>query len=208
MPGPHDRPQPDGSDVRPLVEADDAAASAVLAAAFASDPLLSWGVRPEATREASLRGLFGVGIRHHWRPPGSCLVEEHHRAVAIWLPPGDKHGYLQQLRMLPPMVNVLRRNTPRMMRLGMAMDGAHPKQPCYYLSVLGVAPEWQGRGYGAALMQPVLDRCDADGVGAYLEATSPRNKALYERHGFVARDPLTVGDSPPTWPMWRDPQGR
>jgi hypothetical protein len=31
-------------------------------------------------------------------------------------------------------------------------------------------------------MRPIVDRCGEEKVPAYLEATSPRNRALYERH--------------------------
>jgi hypothetical protein len=55
-------------------------------------------------------------------------------------------------------------------------------------------------------MRPVLDRCDAEKVPAYLEATSPRNRALYERHGFEVTEEFTLGpESPPLWRMWRPP---
>jgi hypothetical protein len=35
-------------------------------------------------------------------------------------------------------------------------------------------------------MGPVLERCDREGVRAYLDAASERNRRLYERHGFQA----------------------
>jgi hypothetical protein len=55
-------------------------------------------------------------------------------------------------------------------------------------------------------MFPLLSRCDAEGVPAYLEASSPRNRALYERHGFEVTQEFRVGaDAPPIWGMWRDP---
>ena len=44
--------------------------------------------------------------------------------------------------------------------------------------------------------------CNAD-MPAYLEASSPRNKALYERHGFVEVGLIQAGSSPPMWPMLR-----
>jgi hypothetical protein len=34
-------------------------------------------------------------------------------------------------------------------------------------------------------MAPVLARCDREGMRAYLDATSQRNRRLYERHGFA-----------------------
>jgi hypothetical protein len=44
-----------------------------------------------------------------------------------------------------------------------------------------------------------------EGSPAYLEATSRRNRALYERHGFVTIGELTVADCPPLYAMWRPP---
>jgi hypothetical protein len=54
-------------------------------------------------------------------------------------------------------------------------------------------------------MAPVLERCDREGARAYLDATSERNKRLYERHGFQAEDPFASPGGPPLWPMWRQP---
>ncbi|QYN34952.1 hypothetical protein K1T35_42510 [Pseudonocardia sp. DSM 110487] len=51
---------------------------------------------------------------------------------------------------------------------------------------------------------PRLVRADADGLPAYLEATSLRSRSLYERHGFRdAGDPIQLPDGPSLWPMWR-----
>jgi GNAT superfamily N-acetyltransferase len=85
------------------------------------------------------------------------------------------------------------------------LDAHHPHEPHEYLWFVGVVPAARGRGIGSALMAPVLQRADRAGVPAYLEATSPRNKALYERHGFRATAPITVGGTPPIWPMYRPP---
>ncbi len=51
----------------------------------------------------------------------------------------------------------------------------------------------------------MLARADREGSPAYLEATSRRNRALYERHGFVTIGELTVADCPPLYAMWRPP---
>ena len=86
------------------------------------------------------------------------------------------------------------------------LEAAHPKAGHFYLAVLGVEPESQGRGLGSALMFPVLRRCDAERIPAYLEASSPRNRDLYLRHGFEVTRELRVGSgAPPIWGMWREP---
>ncbi len=64
------------------------------------------------------------------------------------------------------------------------MAGFHPHEPHWYIPLIGVDPVFQGRGYGSQLLQHGLVACDRDHQPAYLEATSPTNRSLYERHGF------------------------
>ena len=76
----------------------------------------------------------------------------------------------------------------------------------YFLNLLAVLPERQGQGLGSALLAHTLDRCDREGVPAYLDATSEDNRRLYERHGFEAGAPYAPAGGPPLYPMWRDPR--
>jgi hypothetical protein len=55
------------------------------------------------------------------------------------------------------------------------------------------------------VLRPILERLDAEGAPAYLEATSAQSRPLYERHGFVATRSLTLPDGPTLTAMWRDP---
>ena len=127
----------------------------------------------------------------------------------MWELPGQwKLGVLDQLRLLPSMARINGRLLPRILRAIAALESNHPVEEHYYLPFVGVEPEWQGRGLGVALMRPVLDRCDQEKVPAYLEASSPRNRALYERHGFDVTEEFYLGaGSPPLWRMWRAPNG-
>ena len=93
-----------------------------------------------------------------------------------------------------------------MMHVFEKMDAYHPKEPCWYLPLIGVDPACQGRGYGSALLRHALDRCDRDGIIAYLESSNPRNISLYLRHGFVALGEIQVGNSPTLVPMLRQPK--
>jgi hypothetical protein len=46
-------------------------------------------------------------------------------------------------------------------------------------------------------------------VPAYLEASSPRARDLYLRHGYTLRPdaPFRLPGGPPLWGMWREPAG-
>jgi ribosomal protein S18 acetylase RimI-like enzyme len=83
------------------------------------------------------------------------------------------------------------------------MGRYHPREPHWYLPLIGVDPACQGGGCGAALMRHALSRCDRDRAPAYLESTNPRNITLYERHGFERLGTVQVGTSPPIVPMLR-----
>ena len=79
----------------------------------------------------------------------------------------------------------------------------HPDEPHWYLPVTGVDPSHQGRGHGSAMLRAALARCDADGLVAYLESSSPANLPLYERHGFEVTGEVQAPGAPVTFPMVR-----
>ncbi len=55
------------------------------------------------------------------------------------------------------MVRVFGRRLPLAFRARMRLEGRHPrKPPHWYLAIMGVAPESQGRGMGSKLMHPAL----------------------------------------------------
>ena len=148
-------------------------------------------------------------LRRLWFAQDECYTTENVAGAIVWELPGRwKAGMLDQLRLLPAMLAINGRLLPRWGRALATMESHHPAEPHYYLPVVGVEPQWQGHGLGTSLLRPVLERCDGQKLPAYLEASSPRNRALYQRHGFVVTGQFSVGPgSPPLWPMWRTPNG-
>jgi hypothetical protein len=52
----------------------------------------------------------------------------------------------------------------------------------------------------------VLERCDAEGLPAYLESSKASNVPFYERFGFrVTQDLQLAPDAPTLYGMWREP---
>jgi len=203
------RPSPDGSDIRKLAAADVPRISTALARAFEDDPVMSWIFPRDSERLTRLEKAFALYLRKIWLPNDECYGHDRLFGAALWLPPGKWHlGVAQQIRLMPSMIKVNGRNLPRLMRVLNLIEGKHPKEPpSYYLAVLGIEPEFQGKGFGGALMKPVLGRCDRDRVPAYLESSKPQNVPFYERHGFKVVEEITVPkDGPPLWRMWREPQ--
>jgi GNAT superfamily N-acetyltransferase len=86
------------------------------------------------------------------------------------------------------------------------IERLHLREPHYYFAYIGVAPTAQGQGLGSKLMAPTLERCDAEGLPAYLEASSERNAVLYERLGFRLQREVSFAGSPPLRLMVRPPR--
>ncbi len=190
-----------------LARADERAAMAnTLAAAFYDDPAIEWLLPDEATRLETARRGFDLFLRRLWLQHEQVYVAgDDVAAVCVWEPPGAwKVGLGAQLALLPAMLGVYGRRLPRVLGALTAIERDHPTEPHEYLAFVGVTPERQGRGIGSMVMKPILDRCEAEGLPAYLEASSVRSRALYERHGFSVTEEVTIGKgAPPVWRMWR-----
>jgi GNAT superfamily N-acetyltransferase len=182
--------------------------AAALGWAFEDDPAAAWVVPDDTRRRRLLERAFLLFLERIWFAQDECYTTSAGVGAAVWELPGQwKLGVGPQLRLLPRLALTYRRHTPRLVQAINALESEHPDELHYYLPFVGVVPGWQGRGIGAALMRPVLERCDRDGMPAYLEASSPRNRVLYERHGFAVTKEFTLGKgSPPLWRMWREPQ--
>jgi GNAT superfamily N-acetyltransferase len=86
------------------------------------------------------------------------------------------------------------------------MEKLHPIEPHYYLEVIGTDPVKQSKGHGAALMNAVLEKADAEGVGAYLESSKDTNVPYYRKFGFEVVGEIHHPNGPTMWRMWRDPR--
>lgn len=191
-----------------MTESDLAPVAHSLARAFEHDPHFVWIVRDDSRRLGRLERAFTAYIARLWLPHHESYTHEELIGAALWMPPGTWHvGLLTQLRLGPATIRALRGDAPRLVKALNFIERKHPRQPeHWYLPMIGVSTAWQGRGYGAALLKPMLERCDREGTAAYLEASTPRNRALYERHGFeVIEECRYAKDGPPLWMMWRSP---
>lgn len=196
-------------DVRKAVDADQARLSATLARAFDDDPLVNWMVAQDKRRSRRVFDAMDLTLRKFTMPHGEVYTTPDVQGGALWTPPGKwKMGILQQILLLPEVVKFATvRRIPTVMGGIGAVEKHHPHQPHYYLFVLGVDPEMQGKGIGTQLMTPVLERCDREGVPAYLESSKEKNVPLYERNGFKVTQQFQVPNGGPSlWFMWRDPQ--
>ena len=179
-----------------------------LASAFHDDPVMAWLFGDDEDRNLGfLRKFFAHEGRRHLKHP-TVLTTDDHAGAAYWDPPGHwKTRPLDVIGMAPFMLTGMRHRIPRALKgLGM-IEKAHGRHPeHFYLAVLGTRPDRQGGGIGSALMAPILEQCDREGLGAYLESSKEQNIPFYRRHGFEVVEVLHLPKGPDLWPMWRDPK--
>ena len=187
---------------------DIARVAAALGEAFVDDPVMIWAIPEPDRRRAILPGFFTIFTAAFQRH-GHVYRTADGTAAALWSPPGvDAVGEDEGEEFGTALDEICGPDAGRMGEISTLLGEHHPHEPVWYLNFLGVEPAGQGRGVGSALLEHVLVRADRDGATAYLDATSTRNRALYERHGFVAAGELVIADGPSFWPMWREPQRR
>jgi len=179
----------------------------LLGGAFDDDPVWEWMCPDPRRRRAHLGRMFGQLIR---RPIASGWVTttDDLGGAAAWTAPGQwKVRPVDGLRISE---SLLRAVGPawvlsRLRALGQ-MDQHHPTEAHWYLEVIGTDPSRRGRGIGSALMAPMLERIDGEGLPAYLESSKEENLPLYHRFGFEVLDEVRLlPECPPLWRMWRRP---
>lgn len=176
---------------------------AVLTLAFESDPAARW-TWPDKKQylqafprfaQAFGGAAIGLGTAHYYEGFGG---------VALWLPPGAAPDDESLMSVFQDTVDDDRRDS--VFSVMEQMETYHPTEPHWHLPLIGVDPAMQGRGVGSILIRHALEKCDREGVSAYLEATSARSVPMYERLGFEALGSIQVGNSPQIVPMLRKPR--
>jgi GNAT superfamily N-acetyltransferase len=161
-----------------------------------------------ADRAERLMRYFETEVSHLDPEHAELWVTDDGSGAAIWRAPGEWSASPAQIvRDTPAMIAAFGRRLPLALRTLVRLERLHPRSPeHWYLHYLGVVPARQGQGLGSALLRPVLERLDAEGLPAFLESSTARSAALYERNGFAL---TATFDMPTRGPvirqMWRDP---
>jgi GNAT superfamily N-acetyltransferase len=182
----------------------------VLADAFINDPVYTWLLPRGLRLKPRLRAVFAAEMEQYAVPNGGTVwTTSGYDGAVIALPPGawqmPKSFNGREALMW---VRAFGRRLSLAMRVQRAMEERHLREPHFYVRIIGVRTALQGQGVGSALMRPTLQSADSAGLPTYIEASTERSAALYERLGFVHIDVLELPEGgPPVWLMRRPPAG-
>jgi GNAT superfamily N-acetyltransferase len=196
---------------RPIEVDETPEAIAVCARAFWPDPLLGFFSRGLLHEYRYLPQFFEIDIKDR-KKYSRLLVADHEGrigAFALWCPPGSlpRPAVEQAVSLVRASRMLLRsKNRVKATRLLLEVEKVHPREPHWYLALLGTDPAAQGRGLASSLLAPILQECDAEGVPAYLETQKESNVAWYARHGFEQTGTVELKDTPKVWLLTRQPK--
>lgn len=200
-----------GATIRPMRLADRPEATATTARAFTIDPMFGYFTRGRLHAHRTLPRLIGGFVDDLAAHGTSWVVEDHDGVMGIsgWCAPGTvPRGLRRDAAIAAKATPEAARVAHPITGLGLlaALERHHPTQPHWYLALLAVDPERQGRGLGSALIKPGLDRADDDGLPAYLETQKEANVSWYHRHGFDLTRTIEHRGAPPVWCLTRAPR--
>ena len=181
-----------------------------MSAAFADDSASGYLWPDPAERRAGLRWYYGVLVPRLGFGNGRVYVAASGAGQSVWVAPGSRVGLVAGVR--AGGLGFARRYGPaaawRLVTLSDTVDALRRQaapEGHWYLLLLGVEPEAQGRRLGARLMAPVVAEADRDGRAVYLETSTPSNLPYYQRQGFAVVGERAVPGAHRYWGMARPP---
>ena len=191
------------ANVKRATSGDEARVLTTLTAAFADDPAVRWMYRRDDQYRRHFPG-FVRAFGGRALTDGVAYVTDGFAGAALWLPPGVEPDETSLMAHIEASTGGMDQSA--LLEMFEEMGSYHPKEPHWYLSMIGVDPQAQGKGIGAKLMRYSVARCDQERALAYLETANPRNIPLYERFGFEVMEPFQIGAAPKVTPMLRRPR--
>jgi len=175
-------------------------AIATLVLAFDTDPVARWMYEDPQQYLLYVPRLFRALAINSFAA-GTAQRTRDDLGIAIWLAPGV-HGNDGPLEAVIA-ESILGAQQAEVAAVFERTEQYRPAEPHWYLSLIGVEALHRNKGYGAALLEHGLRRCDEEHLPACLWSSNPLNISLYERHGFQISGTIQVGSSPPIFPMLR-----
>ncbi|MFJ2768701.1 GNAT family N-acetyltransferase [Streptomyces sp. NPDC087300] len=188
-----------------MISEDVPTAVRTLARAFADYPFTRHVVDADG-HEERVRRFQEIFLTRIGMVYGRVWVAGAGRAVAVWTTPERDPG--PGFAAVGPLIGELAGSRAAWFDAAdRALRPLRPRRPVWFLATVGVDPDAQGQGLGRAVIRPGIEAADRAGYPAFLETSTERNVAFYERLGFAVTAEINLpGNGPRTWCMLREPR--
>lgn len=185
-------------DFRQATRADKSRIVDILTAAFWDDPEILWFSGYVPRKEAKIRAMMAFAFEERF-PAGDVFISKDENAASI-----GKRDFRSRytFQLFGEYLRFLRTydfsDIRDITRLDKEISKRYPTDdPYYYLWILGVHPDHQGKGLSKKMMVPVLEEASANDIPVYLETSKSRNIRIYEKRGFRQFDEMVVDSHDP-----------
>ena len=185
--------------------------SNVLSKAFNHDPIFTFLIPDTNQRLKTLNHYFQHVIKYGLRY-GEVYSSLNLEGISVWLPPkSSSHTKWKAIKtgalVLPIKVKWKYLNLQN--KIYKFTDNLHKKfapNPHWYLSLIGVAPDHQGKGVGQQLLSTTINKIDLEYKPIYLETNKEKNVEIFERFGFrILQKVMVPGTEIFHWSLLRNP---
>lgn len=173
---------------------------------FADEAVLSWVIPDPDARRNHIRELFADSLRTTIESGDLILaVTADNEAVALslWhdIDPTQRTDMNPHSAEAPEVSDSV---TRRLHAAARATAERHPAEPHVFLSSMATLPEHRGMGAGGAMVRFGISRAHHINLPIYLEASTPQNRRLYLRSGFIDHgETIALPEHGPVLqPMW------
>ena len=189
-------------------------ASNVMADAFKYDPLWNKICEGESDLQGRFRALFEIPIRHCLKYGEVYATSENLEGVVAWVP--GKYADMSTWRIItsgamPAAMRMGSKPARKMAQVFIPVTKDRDDQMAgisyIYLLLLGVATQYQGKGFGKKLILEAIEKSTREEAQIYLETETEENVKMYEHFGFKLLKRITLpAVELPMWEMARKPE--
>ncbi len=186
-------------------------AAEMLARAFHDDLIFVHFIPDASERKNKLPYLMQFLIRYSMSHGEVYATSHRLEGVATWLPSEKAERTLWRMVVNWGLSIYVKLGRKVISRRGIINDYMysihkhHAPFPHWYLELIGVEPELQGKGYAGILLKAMLARLDKENVPCFLETQNQNNVPIYQHFGFkVVEEAIIPGTEMRHWAMLRE----
>jgi GNAT superfamily N-acetyltransferase len=202
-----DRARP--TEVRSATERDRERVVAVLTRAFAGDAIVRFIFPDDTTYPQRAGSFFGHYFDVRLAGGEISVFGDEVAGAALWTPPGGNRkgkAFVEEHWQRTVVAALDREEVGRYEAFAAVLEAITPRDPHWYLGLLGTDPDRVRSGVGRALLTPMLERADRERLPVFLETGMRPNLDIYARFGFERLQDAVVPGGPLVRGLLRRPR--
>ena len=185
----------------------------LVSSAMQNDPLNIYLFPDQERRKSLLPFIYQVVIRYGIQNKLLYATSEKLEGVALWFPSvANEMPFLPAVRYggLSVLTKTGIKEIMRMIRYQqhcVTLRKKYAHFPYWYLVLIAIDPQFQGKGLATQLIKPILQQADSENKHCYLETQNENNISIYNHFGFeVVAESTIPSTGEHHWCLLRKPR--